>query len=214
MVGSPPRSQEGAAGAHGPRPSGRSSVAVAAAIEGRRLVALALRLALEVDAIGVVDDAIKDGVRDRWLRKHSLPRCRYKAISRRGLPPSEISSRPQPPCRSGTAVPPQPKRGRLWLTDGSCVSLRTERADHVRSYDWVHHRSHDGQPFRTLNGLDEFTLESPVRRQHLPCDIGNATRDPVGSGLQWIVRQVRVSRGCLHLVMTEQFSDHGKSFPD
>ena len=40
-------------------------------------------------------------------------RSRDKAISRLGLPPFEISSRLQPPCRSGTAVPPQPKRGRL-----------------------------------------------------------------------------------------------------
>ena len=54
----------------------------------------------------------------------------------------------------------QPKRGRLWLNDGSCVRLRAERADHVWSYDFVHHRTHDGRAFRTLNVLDEFTRES------------------------------------------------------
>ena len=61
-----PCNLEGAAGAHGPWPSGRGSVAVAA-VEWRRLVALALGLSLELDAIGVVDDAVEHRVRDRWL---------------------------------------------------------------------------------------------------------------------------------------------------
>ena len=63
--------------------------------------------------------------------------------------------------REGLKVPgKQPKRGRLWLNDGSCVRLRAGRADHVWSYDFVHHRTHDGRAFRTLNVLDEFTRES------------------------------------------------------
>src|SRR3712207_7022068 len=34
--------------------------------------------------------------------------------------------------REGLKVPPrQPKRGRLWLADGSCVRLRPERPNHV-----------------------------------------------------------------------------------
>jgi len=34
--------------------------------------------------------------------------------------------------REGLKVPrKQPKRGRLWLNDGSCVRLRPERKDHV-----------------------------------------------------------------------------------
>jgi transposase InsO family protein len=38
--------------------------------------------------------------------------------------------------REGLKVPAkQPKRGRLWLNDGSCVRLRPERKDHVWSYD-------------------------------------------------------------------------------
>ena len=45
-----PHNLQGAASAHGPRPSGRGSVAVAA-IEWRRLVALALGLSLELDAV-------------------------------------------------------------------------------------------------------------------------------------------------------------------
>ena len=54
----------------------------------------------------------------------------------------------------------QPKRGRLWLNDGSCIRLRAERADQVWSYDFVHHRTHDGRAFRMLNVLDEFARES------------------------------------------------------
>jgi putative transposase len=62
--------------------------------------------------------------------------------------------------REGLKVPPcQPKRGRLWLTDGSCVRLRPERPNHVCSYDFVEDRTHDGRKFRMLNILDEFTHE-------------------------------------------------------
>jgi len=58
------------------------------------------------------------------------------------------------------AIPPrQPKRGRLWLTDGSCIRLRAERPDHVWSYDFVEDRTHDGRRFRLLNVIDEFTHE-------------------------------------------------------
>ena len=62
--------------------------------------------------------------------------------------------------REGLKVPmKQPKKGRLWLTDGSCVRLRPESRDHVWSYDFVHCRTDDGKAFRTLNILDEFTRE-------------------------------------------------------
>ena len=38
----------------------------------------------------------------------------------------------------GLKVPnKQPKKGRLWLNDGSCVRLRPERPNHVWSYDFV-----------------------------------------------------------------------------
>ena len=39
----------------------------------------------------------------------------------------------------------QPQRSRLQLNDGSCFSLRPEQSDHVRSYDFVEHRTHDGR---------------------------------------------------------------------
>jgi transposase InsO family protein len=63
--------------------------------------------------------------------------------------------------REGLKVPKkQPKRGRLWLTDGSCVRLRPAHRNHVWSYDFVEDRTHDGRKYRMLNVLDEFTHES------------------------------------------------------
>ena len=51
----------------------------------------------------------------------------------------------------------QPKKARLWLNDGSCVRLRPDRPNHVRSYDFVEDRTHDGRKFRMLDVIDEFT---------------------------------------------------------
>jgi transposase InsO family protein len=60
----------------------------------------------------------------------------------------------------GLKVPKkQPKRGRLWFNDGSCVRLRPQRRDHVWAYDFVSDRTHDGRPFRLLTLVDEFTRE-------------------------------------------------------
>jgi putative transposase len=42
----------------------------------------------------------------------------------------------------------QPKKGRLWLNDGSCARLRPERPNHVWSYDFVEDRTHDGRKLR------------------------------------------------------------------
>jgi putative transposase len=62
--------------------------------------------------------------------------------------------------REGLKVPPkQPKRGRLWLADGSCLRLRAERPNHVWSYDFVEDRTHDGRKYRMLNVVDEYTHE-------------------------------------------------------
>ena len=63
-------------------------------------------------------------------------------------------------CEGLKVLAKQPKRGRLWLNDGSCIRLRAERANHVWSYNFAHHRTHDGRAFRMLNVLDEFTRES------------------------------------------------------
>ncbi len=44
--------------------------------------------------------------------------------------------------REGLKVPQkQPKRGRLWLNDGSCVRLRPAYKGHVWSYDFVQDRT-------------------------------------------------------------------------
>ena len=62
--------------------------------------------------------------------------------------------------QEGLKVPArQPKRGRLWLADGSCIRLRPEYRDHVWSYDFVEDRTHDGRKIRMLNVIDEFTHE-------------------------------------------------------
>src|SRR5690606_27076510 len=63
--------------------------------------------------------------------------------------------------RAVTKVPAkQPKKGRLWLADGSCIRLRAERPNHVWSYDFVEDRTHDGRKYRMLNVIDEFTHEA------------------------------------------------------
>jgi len=62
--------------------------------------------------------------------------------------------------QEGLRVPKkQPRRGRLWLNDGSCVRLRPDHKDHVWSYDFMEDRTVDGRKFRILNIIDEFTRE-------------------------------------------------------
>ena len=62
--------------------------------------------------------------------------------------------------REGLKVPArQPKKGRLWLNDGSCIRLRPEHPNHVWSYDFVEDHTHNGRKFRMLNVIDEFTRE-------------------------------------------------------
>jgi transposase InsO family protein len=62
--------------------------------------------------------------------------------------------------REGLKVPKkQPKRGRLWLNDGSCIRLRPSRPNHVWAYDFVMARTHDGRAFRMLTIIDEYTRE-------------------------------------------------------
>jgi putative transposase len=62
--------------------------------------------------------------------------------------------------REGLKVPQkQPKRGRLWLNDGSCIRLRPEYPGHVWAYDFVEARTHDGRKFRILTIIDEASRE-------------------------------------------------------
>ena len=62
--------------------------------------------------------------------------------------------------REGLKVPiKQPKRGRLWLNDGSCIRLRPSWPNHVWAYDFVQARTHDGRALKMLTVIDEFTRE-------------------------------------------------------
>lgn len=62
--------------------------------------------------------------------------------------------------REGLKVPQkQPKRGRLWLNDGSCIRHRPTYKNHVWSYDFVMDRTNDGKSFRILNIIDEYSRE-------------------------------------------------------
>ena len=63
--------------------------------------------------------------------------------------------------QEGLKVPQkQPKRGRLWLNDGSCVRLRPTHRNHVWSYDFVADRTHDGRTIKILTVIDEYTRQS------------------------------------------------------
>lgn len=62
--------------------------------------------------------------------------------------------------QKGLKVPQkQPKRGRLWLNDGSCVRHRAEYPNHLWSYDFALERTHDGRPIRIFTVIDEYTRE-------------------------------------------------------
>ena len=67
--------------------------------------------------------------------------------------------------REGLKVPAkQPKRGHLWLNDGSCVRLRPEWKDHVWAYDFVQTRTRNGRGMRLLTVMDEYTRECLAMR--------------------------------------------------
>ena len=62
--------------------------------------------------------------------------------------------------REGLKVPKKQRaRGRLWLNDGSCVRLRSERPKHVWRYDFVATQTHDGRSIRLMTLIDEYTRE-------------------------------------------------------
>jgi len=62
--------------------------------------------------------------------------------------------------QEGLKVPyRQPKRGRLWLSDGSCVRLRPQHKNHVWAYDIVFDRTHNGRPLKLLTVVDEYNRE-------------------------------------------------------
>jgi putative transposase len=62
--------------------------------------------------------------------------------------------------QEGLKVPKrQPKRGRLWFNDGSCIRLRPAHRNHVWSYDFMADRTHDGRPIKILTVIDEYSRE-------------------------------------------------------
>ncbi len=62
--------------------------------------------------------------------------------------------------QEGLKVPArQPKRGRLWLNDGSCMRLRPRYPSHVWAYDFVQIRLYNGRGVRILTIMDEYTRE-------------------------------------------------------
>jgi transposase InsO family protein len=73
-----------------------------------------------------------------------------------------------------------PKKGRLWLNDGSCIRLRPEYRNHVWSYDFIHRHTDDGKAFRTLNIFEEFSRECltiRVKRRLNSADVTDAVTD-------------------------------------
>jgi len=83
--------------------------------------------------------------------------------------------------REGLKVPQRQKpRGGLWLNDGSCVRLRPQHRNHVRSYDFVSARTHEGRTIRMLNLIDEYTREClaiRVARRLRSCDVIDTLAD-------------------------------------
>ena len=62
--------------------------------------------------------------------------------------------------REGLKVPQkQPKKGRLWFNDGSCVRLRPQRRNHVWSYDFVESQTH-GERRRFRSALQRRSPEA------------------------------------------------------
>jgi len=62
--------------------------------------------------------------------------------------------------QEGLKVPQkQPKRGHLWLTDGSYIRQRARYSNHVWTYDFVSDQTHNGKKFRILNIIDEYKRE-------------------------------------------------------
>lgn len=62
--------------------------------------------------------------------------------------------------REGLKVPQiQRKRRRLGQSENGCTRRRSERPDHVWSYDFIHDQTADGRGLKMLAVVDEFTRE-------------------------------------------------------
>ena len=80
--------------------------------------------------------------------------------------------------QEGLKVPPrQPKRSRMWLSNGACARLRAERPNHVWSYDFVEDLQHT--PTTRLAGIpapSPGSLHSAVRGDGCATPTGFAAR--------------------------------------
>jgi putative transposase len=102
--------------------------------------------------------------------------------------------------QEGLKVPKkQPRRGRLWLTDGSCIRKRAEYPNHVWSYDFILDRTHDGRPLRMLAIVDEYT------RECLAVDVGRRMNS---HDVLFRLAELFVRRGCPVYIR----SDNGPEF--
>ena len=100
----------------------------------------------------------------------------------------------------GQKVPQKaPKRGRLWLADGSTIRLRPTHRNHVWCYDFVADRTHDGTPYKILNIVDEFTRE---------CLISFTARRIRSADVILVLAELFLKRGC----PTHIRSDNGPEF--
>ncbi len=100
----------------------------------------------------------------------------------------------------GLKVPTkQPRRARLWLTDGSCVRQRPTYPNHVWSYDFVMDRTKDGRPVKLLTVLDEYTRE---------CLAIEVQRRLTSQHVREVLSELFVTRGC----PTHIRSDNGPEF--
>jgi putative transposase len=102
--------------------------------------------------------------------------------------------------QEGLKVPPkQPKRGRLWLNDGSCIRLRPQHRNHVWTYDFVFDRTHNGRGLKLLTVVDEFSRES------LAIEVGRklTSRDVI-----WVLARLMLAHGVPEHIR----SDNGPEF--
>src|ERR1700682_3735491 len=78
----------------------------------------------------------------------------HRAVAECGVAGGKGSSAADLATRRLKVPQKQRPRRRLWLGDGSCMRLRPERANHVRSYDFVKAMTHDGRALRLLGVID------------------------------------------------------------
>lgn len=73
----------------------------------------------------------------------------------------------------------QPKRGCLWLNDGTYMRLRPEHPNYLWAHDFVQDRTEDGRTFLRLTVIDRVTREclaiEAVRPRNDQCSIRSSS---------------------------------------